>query len=151
MSCLQGCSQINFKTQDSVLKRGQDSGLPMPVVSPRLLVMTWCPRSLAWSPGSSCAGPEAGLQLTAVWAGVISQLQSSADCRLSGLQPLSAAEAGLHRWLEAGVHKGTSIPLQFTTRPRYYYSRTNQTSSPASIFHVKRNYLTHMSLPQKPY
>ena len=74
MSCLQGCSKINFKTKDSVLNRGQDSGLPMPVVSPRVLV-TWCPRSLAWSPGSSCAGPEAGLQLTAVWAGVISQLQ----------------------------------------------------------------------------
>lgn len=38
MSCLQGCSKINFKTKDSVLKRGQDSGLPMPDVSPRMLV-----------------------------------------------------------------------------------------------------------------
>lgn len=85
------------------------------------------------------AGSGARLQLTAVLAGVIS-LQpglQTAGCLLCSL--CLHTEAGLHQWLEAaqaGVHKGASIPLHFTTRPQYYYSRTNQTTCPS--FNISR-------------
>ena len=76
------------------------------------------------------AGPEAELQLTAVWAGVIIPLQSrlqTAECLVCRPRP------ELHRWPGAGVTKRP--PFRYSLQPGLDIITLAQTRLPASTFH----------------
>ncbi len=105
--------------------------------------------SLAWSPGSSCAGPEAGLQLTAVWAGVISQLQSrlqTAGCLVCSLclQQRPGCTGGWRPVFTKGP------PFRYSLQPGLDIITLAQTRPPQPSFNISRDaklFDTHVHCP----